>query len=220
MLVGLILPLLSRTHQSDPRQFEEIARKTAKVFIAIVLPIVIATLFFASEIVAIVSGGGFEASADVLRVLIFSLAGIFFGHYFNMLILVGNAQKRLMKMLILVAVVNVTLNTLLIREFSYQGAAISSAVTEALVVLISGFIAYRAIGFFPKPDRLSRILISAAAMAGVLFIVQGLPFVIAGAIAGGAYLAILWLTKAITSEEVMSVFAGKNEKGIEDPLVA
>jgi O-antigen/teichoic acid export membrane protein len=195
MLVGLILPLLSRAHQIDPPLFREIVNKTAKVFIALVLPIVVATLFLAPEIVAVVSGSGFEVSADVLRILIFSLAGIFFGHFFNMLILVGNKQKKLLKALMLVAIVNVSLNVFLIREFSYFGAAASSAVTEAMVVIFSGVIASRAIGFFPRPDRLLRIVISVMAMAAVLVAVATLPFVLKLLLAGASYGLMLWRTR-------------------------
>lgn len=222
MLAGLVLPLLSRAHHTDPRQFREIAEKTAKVFIAIVLPIVIGTLFLAPEIVAVVSGGGFEISADVLRILIFSLAGIFFGHYFNMLILVGNAQKKLLKMLAIVALINVSLNIILIREFSYFGAAISSAVTETLVVVLSGVIAYRTLGFFPKPDRLPRIALSAAAMGVVLYFAAPLPFVVTLLLAGASYTLLLWATRAVTSREITSVFSAKEdpkEEGLE-PLSA
>jgi O-antigen/teichoic acid export membrane protein len=218
MLVGLILPLLSKAHHVDPLQFREIAEKTAKVFIAIVLPIVIGTLFLAPEIVAVVSGGGFEVSADVLRILIFSLAGIFFGHYFNMLILVGNAQKKLLKALAIVAIINVSLNVILIREFSYFGAAISSAITEALVVALSGVIVYRSLGFFPRPDRLSRILLSAAFMAVVIYLARPLPFVVTLGLAAASYAALLWATRAVTSHEIMSVFSNKadaKEEGFE-----
>jgi O-antigen/teichoic acid export membrane protein len=222
MLVGLILPLLARAHQVDPAQFREIAEKTAKVFIAIVLPIVIGTLFLAPEIVAVVSGGGFEISADVLRILIFSLAGIFFGHYFNMLILVGNAQKKLLKALAIVAIINVSLNVVLIREFSYFGAAISSAVTEVLVVVLSGVIVYRSLGFFPRPDRLPHIVLSAVAMAGVLYLARPLPFIVTLALAAVSYTFLLWITRAVTSHEIMSVFSNKEEVREEgfEPLSA
>lgn len=220
MLVGLILPLLSRAHDVDERQFREIAEKTAKVFIAIVLPIVIGTLFLAPDIVTVVSGSGFEVSADVLRILIFSLAGIFFGHYFNMLILVGNAQKKLLKALAIVAIVNVSLNIVLIREFSYFGAAISSATTELLVVILSGVIAYRTLGFFPKPDRLLRILLSALAMTAVLFLAAPLPFVVTLALGALSYTILLWATRAVTSREIASVFSNKEESKKEsfEPL--
>jgi O-antigen/teichoic acid export membrane protein len=217
MLVGLILPLLSRAHQTDQRDFRGIADKTAKVFIIIVLPVIIGTLFLAPGIVAVVSGSGFEVSANVLRILIFSLAGIFFGHYFNMLILIGNAQKKLLKALAIIALLNVSLNVFLIREYSYFGAAVSSAVTEAVVVIVSGFIAYRSLGFFPKPDRLARIFLSAGAMAAVLTFSSHLPFSASLVLAGAAYAALLWLTRAVTTHEIASIFSSKDDPK-ESPL--
>lgn len=94
MLAGLILPLLSRFIFTQRERFVEIADKTFKVFFIVIVPIVSATWFLASDIIAIVSGAGFQESVIVLRILIFALAFIFFGSYFNMLLIVGNAQKK------------------------------------------------------------------------------------------------------------------------------
>lgn len=220
MLVGLILPLLSRSYQHNREQFELIAHKTAKVFCAIVLPVVIGILFLAPDIIRIVSGGGFEASAAVLRVLAFSLAGIFFGHYFNMLILVGNVQKKLMYLLLGVALTNITLNLFLIKTFSYRGAAVASAVTEALVVMVSAGLVWKVLGFFPRPDRLFSILLSGGMMAITLFFLSSQSFLIAGGVSAFVYIAALWIFRAISSEEVKNVFTGPAEPVMAetDPL--
>ncbi|TXG77156.1 flippase [Candidatus Dojkabacteria bacterium] len=215
MLVGLILPILSRAHHSNRQQFEDIAHKTAKVFCILVLPVVIGTVFLAPDIVRIVSGTGFEASAAVLQILAFSLAGIFFGHYFNMLILVGNVQKKLMYLLLGVALVNISLNLLLINKFSYQGAAVASAITELLVVAVSAGLVWKTLHFFPKPDRLVPILFSAAAMVLVMVLLSRTTFLLAGAGAVLTYIGGLWLFRAITPEELASVFSNRSEEESE-----
>lgn len=219
MLVGLILPLLSRAYQHERARFEDIAHKTAKVFCVLVLPIVIGIVFLAPDIIRIVSGGGFEASASVLQILAFSLAGIFFGHYFNMLILVGNAQKKLMYLLLGIAITNITLNLFLIQVFSYRGAAVASAVTELLVVIVSAALAWKALHFFPKPDRLPAILISALAMGTTLFFLNSAPFLVAGGVAVLVYVASLWGFRAITPEEIASVFASRSNEETTDPTL-
>lgn len=219
MLAGLILPVLSRTHRTDEKQFREIAEKTAKVFLILVLPIVLGMVFLAPDIIRIVSGSGFEASATVLQILAFSLAGIFFGHYFNMLILVGNVQKKLMFLLIGVAAANITMNLALIEVLAYRGAAIASAVTELLVVVVSGFLVARTLGFFPWPDRLLSILVSAGAMGGAFVLLTPGPFLLAGGLATAVYALSLWVFKAITPEEIASVFSSRGEESVQDPLV-
>ena len=59
-------------------------------------------------------------------------------------------------------------------------------------------------------------------MAGVLVLATPLPFVATLLLAGISYVLLLWLTQAITSQEVMSVFSSKDEpkEEIYKPLSA
>ncbi len=216
MLAGLILPLLSRFIFTDRRQFEEIANKTFKVFLLIVTPLIIGTWFLAGDIVRIVSGTGFQESAPVLRILIFALSFIFFGHYFNMLLVVGNAQKRLMQTLMIAAAFNIILNIFLIERYSYTGAAWASLLTEMLVVLLTGTLAYRHIRFAPSFENTGRIFVSGAAMAVTLFFLQNQAFLIAGAAAVFTYIFALWLSRAVTQDELLSIFSSKREESLAD----
>lgn len=206
MLAGLILPLLSRFIFTQRERFEEIANKTFKVFCIVVVPIIIGTWFLASDIVAIVSGTGFQESAPVLRILIFALGFIFFGSYFNMLLVVGNAQKKLMQTLIFAAFFNIGLNLLLIPRLSYIGAASTALATEMLVVLLTGFLVRRHIRYTPSFENIPRVLFSGAAMAVVLFLLEPYSFLLSGFVGMGTYLGMLWLTRAISPDEVASLF--------------
>ncbi len=206
MLAGLILPLLSRFIFTDRQRFEEIANKTFKVFFLIIVPIIIGTWFLAPDIIGIVSGGGFQESVPVLRILIFSLGFIFFGSYFNMLLVVGNAQKKLMQTLLLAAVFNISLNLFLIPRFSYMGSAITALSTEALVVFLTGMLVYRYIRFVPSFEHIQRILASGAVMAVVLFFLEPYSFLLSGLAAVATYVGMLWLTRAINAQELASIF--------------
>jgi O-antigen/teichoic acid export membrane protein len=211
MLAGLILPLLSRFIFTKRERFEEIANKTFKVFCLIITPLIVGTWFLAKDIVAIVSGDGFQESATVLRVLIFALGWIFFGNYFNMLLVVGNAQKKLMQTLIFAAVFNIVLNLFLIPRYSYMGAASTSLLTEALVVFLTGFLTYRHIHFIPSFENGLRILFSGFGMAITLFFLEPYSFLFSGIAGIAVYVALLWLTKAVHPEEIATLFQ-KEEK--------
>ena len=206
MLSGLILPLLSRFIFTDRPRFEEIANKTFKVFIIIVVPIVIGTWFLAPDIVAIVSGPEFEASATVLRILIFALGFIFFGSYFNMLLVVANAQKKLMQTLIFAATFNIALNLFMIPRYSYLGSATTALFTEALVVFLTGMLVYRHIHFTPSFESVKWILVSGVAMALALFFLDPFSFFLSGCVGMGVYIVMLWLTRAVSPEEIASIF--------------
>ncbi len=210
MLAGLIIPLLSKYLLSDRKKFDLIASKTFKVFLIIVLPIMVGTLFLAEDIILIVSGPVFFASADVLRILIFSLAFIFFGHFFNMVLLVSNAQKKMMWMLSFAAFFNIAANLFLIPRFSFLGAALASTLTEAFVVIVASIIAFRHIGYRPSFQGLSPIALSSLCMAVFLFLLHGkLPFLLLGFGAVILYGTLLWLFRGVTREEVEIILSGR-----------
>ncbi len=206
MLSGLILPILSRFIYTNRSQFEDVAHKTFKVFIIIVTPIIIGTLFLAEDIIRIVSGINFLESVPVLRILIFSLGFIFFGNYFNMLLVVGNAQKKLMQTLLFVALFNIGLNSILIPRFSYRGAAVTSLVTEMIVVFLTSFLVYRYVHYKPSFEKIGSIMLSGFFMGVTMFSLSSFSFFIVGF--GGIimYILSLWLFKAITSREIAGLF--------------
>lgn len=216
MLAGLILPLLSRFIFTERKHFEEIADKTFKVFFIIVVPIVAGTWFLAPAIIQIVSGAGFEASAAVLRILVFSLSCIFFGNYFNMLLIVGNAQKKLMQTLIFAALFNIALNLFLIPRYSYMGAAGTALATEMLVVFLTSFLVRRHIGYIPSFDHIGRVLFSGVGMSITLFFLAPHSFFLAGIAGVSVYLALLWVTKSINAEELTSLFQKEGKSSLPD----
>ncbi len=214
MLAGLILPLLSRTLSTNRALFEDIVDKTFKVFLLIVFPLVVGVWVLAPEIIAIVSGTGFEESVRVLRILIFALGFIFFGHYFTMLLVVGNAQKKLMKALLIAAVVNIGLNLALIPKYSYIAAAGVSLITECLVVLLIGALAFREIQFRPSFKPLPRILFATLLMAGTMYYFDQYSFIVAGLSGGIMYVFGLWLTRVVTYAEIKMLLLNKEARTI------
>ena len=98
-----------------------------------------------------------------------------------MILLVSNAQRKLMWTLSFAALFNITLNLFLIPRFSSMGAAFASALTEGFVVLAGAFIAFRHIGYRPSAEGLSPIFFASCGMAIVLFLLHGrLSFLLLG----------------------------------------
>lgn len=218
MLAGLILPLLSRFIFTQRARFEEIANKTFKVFFIIVIPVIVGTWFLAPDIIRIVSGEGFLESISVLRVLIFALAFIFFGNYFNMLLIVGNAQKKLMQTLIFAAIFNIALNIFLIPRFSYMGAASTSLATEMLVVILTGVLVHKYIHFTPSFESVGKALFSGLVMGGTLFFLEPYSFLLSGVVSAIVYIAMLWLTRAISPSEIASLFQKEDKSAAGESI--
>jgi len=208
MVAGLVLPLLSRFVFTDREKFNFIADKTFKVFLVLVVPLVIGVFFLAPQIVSIIGGAGFPESALVLRILIFALAFIFFGQFFNTILIVSNLQSKLMKAFIIAAIANISLNFFLIPRYSYIGASFTSVLTEMIVVTLSFALVYKHTHYRINSTHLGRVVFSGTLMGLYLWFFPHLNIavLILGSIA--IYLGALWMTDAIEKEEIMQVLAG------------
>lgn len=215
MIVGLIFPIMSEHIFSSFSKFEDIANKTFKVFLLMVVPLVIGTLFLADGVINLIGGAGFNESAGVLRILIFALAAIFFSNFFNAALISGRQQKKLMVILGLAAVVNVALNLTLIPRFSYLGAAWVSVATEVFVTLAAFYLSVKNLKYFPRPQKASRIFLAGALMAVFMLIFHSANFYLLAISSVAAYALFLWLLGAVKSEEILSIVSKKGVKEYE-----
>lgn len=215
MIIGLILPLTARYIFTDKKRFQDISNKTFKVFLILIIPILIGTLFLSDGIIRLIGGAGFSESAGVLRIIIFSLAFIFFGNFFNNVLISGNLQKKLMFALGICAIFNISLNLILIPRYSYIGASYTSVATEMLVALFGFYLSKKYLKYTPKIKNVSGMIISGFAMAAFLFVFDSLNFFVLAFGSTAVYLVLLYITKAISKDEVKSIFS-KEKVQIEE----
>jgi O-antigen/teichoic acid export membrane protein len=210
MIIGLVFPMLSKNIFFDTKKFTHIANETAKVFLILIVPLVIGTLFLSNGIINLIGGNSFSQSAPTLRILVFALACIFYGGFFNSILIAANMQKKLMYGLLLCAIFNVTANFFIIPIYSYNGAAIVSFLTEALVVSISFYLTVKHTKYIPKISHFFRIFLSGIIMAIFLFIFKNfLGFLSLALLSSLIYIAALWVTQTITIRELRTIFVSK-----------
>lgn len=213
MLVGLIFPIMAQTIFHDRNKFEDISNKTFKVFVVTIVPIIIGTTFLSEGVIRIIGGAGFSESAPVLRILIFSLAFIFFGNFFNAVLVSGNMQKKLMFVLAFAAVFNIVANLLLIPRFSYSGAAYVSAITEFIVASATFYLGAKKLNYRPRLEKIYGIVLSGIVMAAFLYLGRGINFFALGSASVALYLAALWVFGAIKTSDITSIIS---KKGVEE----
>ena len=215
MMIGLILPLTARYIFTDRDKFHNISDKTFKFFVILIIPIIVGALFLSDGIIRLIGGGGFAESANVLRIIIFSLAFIFFGSFFNNILLAGNLQKKLMIALGFCAVFNISLNFYLIPRYSYIGASYTSVFTEMLVAIFGFYLSRKYLKYTPRVGNIGGMFASGIAMALFLFIFQGFNFFAIALGSTAIYLIFLYITRAISQDEVKSLF-NREEVQIEE----
>lgn len=212
MFIGLVMPIMSRYIFHEREKFERVADKTFKVFLILAVPLVIGAFFFAKNIIALIGGTGYEESVLVLKILAFAMAFIFFGNFFTNVIIAGNQQKKLIAILSFCAVFNVALNLFLIPKFSYMGAAVTSSLTEFLVVIFSGAACWRILGYIPSFEKLFAILFSGLMMGTFLYFFLDLNFLFRLAVSVSLYFVFLWIFRAVSTNEILSLISRKGPK--------
>lgn len=213
MVVGLVMPIVSKYIFSDRKEFEEVANKTFKFFLILVVPLVIGTLFLSEGIINVIGGTGFSESAEVLRILVFALALIFFGHFFDIILIAGNLQKKLMAILILAAIVNISLNYLFIPQFSYLASAWASIATELIVVIFTGTLVFIKLKYFPKMEKIWGLFFAGLFMWLFLVVFKNINFFILLFSSATIYFVFLWVFKVIKTSEILSLIS---KKGIQE----
>lgn len=207
MFVGLIMPIMSRYIFQDPQKFRKIANNTFKVFLIITVPLVVGTVFLAKNIIGLIGGGNFGESIYVLQVLSFAMAFIFFGNFFTNVIIAGSQQKKLMVILLFCAVFNIAVNLILIPRLSYNGAALTSSLTEFMVAGLSAVACWRLLKYVPSFEKTFSILGAGLAMGIILYLSGNFNFLVRAAISVGSYCFLLWALKAVSSEEIKSLLS-------------
>lgn len=207
MITGLMFPMFSRHIISDKKHFTHLANQTMKVFVILIVPIIIGTLFLSESIISLIGGAAFLQAANTLRILIFALAFIFFGGLFNNILIASNNQKKMLWMLVGCAIFNVSANIIFIPSFSYTAAAIISTITEFLVAFIGLILVVKHTGYKPSVDHFFRILFSGLIMAVFLFAFRTQGFLLLSSGSALVYGLALWITRTITITELRSIVA-------------
>ncbi|MFA6973941.1 MAG: flippase [Parcubacteria group bacterium] len=213
MIAGLILPIMANTIFRDKKRFQEISNKTFKFFVLIIVPLVIGTLFLANGVINLIGGGQFADSSNVLRILVFAIAAIFFSMFFNNILIAGNQQKKLIYIWSLAAATNVTLNLIFIPKFSYLAAASISVLTELLVAGAAFAVVVKKIKYYPRVEKKFGIMMAGGGMVVFLIAFQSENFFMLALGSAAVYFFGLWLFKAVKTSEITSLFT---KQGVEE----
>ena len=203
MLVGLIMPLLSKFAFSDQAQFKKIFQKTLDILIIFIVPIVIGLLILSLPVVVLIGGKEFSASAPVLQILTLAVGLIFLGNLFGHSIIALDKQKIGAWIYFGGMIFNVIANLIFIPKYSYLGAAMTTVFTEFLVTALMLYLIYKTISCFPSFKIIFKVLFAGLIMGGFLYYFQAWNLFLLIGLGGVIYIVTLYLIKGITKEEVL-----------------
>lgn len=173
----VLLPRLSYYFKNqEDKKAEEVIKKTAEILYLLCIPSIVGLIILAEPITSLFSGSMYLPSVlsmQILTPIIFCIAAtnligiqIFY---------VRNKIWMTIVSTIVGAVINFTLNMILIPLYSFNGAAIATTIAEASVLVVQVILGHKLIkAVFPSWQTI-KVLVSAAMMGLTLQLSWSLP---------------------------------------------
>lgn len=197
MFVGLLLPIFAR-HHNNPEAFKKLTGKAMLFIMSLAVPVFVGGLLMADEGILVVSDDSFSSSIFPLRILFGGIFCIFISNLLSHILIGAKLQKKIMFISISGAAINVVLNAIMIPKYSFTGAAITTTVTEILVMIMYFIQVKRHIGYIPRPSTfIWKIVAATVAMGGVLWLIDDVHTILQLGAALGTFVGVILLTSSL-----------------------
>jgi O-antigen/teichoic acid export membrane protein len=198
-----LFPVMSKHFESAKNLVKIEYEKSVKYIFAIGMFLFVYGLVFADKIILTIYGTGFKASIIALQALIFVIPIIFLTYLFGNLLGAINKQRILTVVTCLNALLNITLNLILIPKFSYIGASIATVVTESLgFVLMFSYLSRYFFKISVTQNILKTIFINILILIFIYYLKINLNWIIAAILGLILYILLLYFLKIITKEDI------------------
>ena len=212
-----VMPVLTRAMKDQKEKVRKILQYSFDFLVICGMPLVVGGYILAYPIVFVISSPdfmsrvseGFFGSDIGLQILVFALFFSYVNCMFGFTLVALNRQMTLLKINAGCVVFNIVSNLLVIPEWGFRGAAVTSILSE-FFILFFGWLAVRK--YLPEMKisltRARKALVSALLMGIVIYWlkdytyqwVQNVNILFLIPLGGVVYFTTLWFTRGITKE--------------------
>ena len=210
MFMGIMLPLaVTFWSRGEKKEFQVQVARTFDFFMIAAIPIVVGTQVIAQPLMHLIAGPGYEQSAEILKLLIFAIFGVFLGALFGHLVVAINKQRQMTWGYVIVAILSVIGYFIFIPPYGIWGAVWMTLFSEALIALITFGVIYYTTGARPSLTVSFKALTASLVMLISLLLFAPLGVIINLLIGGIVYLAAMIAIKGIDLKDLRSLIGSK-----------
>jgi O-antigen/teichoic acid export membrane protein len=202
VFLNTTFPVLSEAVARDEARARRTIEASTEVCVVLGAPLVAAGLVLAPQIVDLAGGDDFKDAAEPLRILLAAGALAWVNGVFGYALIARDRQASALWLNVTALAFNVGLNFLLIPRYGIVAAAIVTVASELVILLGSYSLMRRYFGFFPVPRTLAPAVLAAAAMGGLLWLLDAAPLPVLVALGAAVYGGLLWALSPASRELV------------------
>ena len=203
-LYAALLPFMSKfIRDNESSKFSLLLRKSVLVTLVFALPIVVGGIIVASPVINVIYDYSYIGAVLAFQILLLSLIPIFPGMMLSTSLLASDKQKIFIKSSIIGAIVNVTLDLVLIPLYGIVGSAMATVGAQLAINSIFWWEIRKSYSINIWGD-LAKMMLSVVIMASVVYILKSLlwPLIAILLIAGFVYFGFLFVLKEEIFEDV------------------
>lgn len=140
---AVIFPVMSKLYKNDEKMLLTLYEKSIKYLMLAIIPLAIATMFYSRDIIRLIYGSQYDPASSVLSILIWTVCLLFVSGAGNTLLNASYKEVTVTKIYAIAAAFNVVLNLILIPYLSYDGAAVTTVLSDVLIVIIQSYVIYK-----------------------------------------------------------------------------
>jgi O-antigen/teichoic acid export membrane protein len=172
IITAAIFPAISKFAVSSNENLSVAYEKSLKFLTLLATPICIGTIMISHRIILFLYGEGFINSEIVLKILAFAVAILFLVIFTGHTLVSINRQIIAMRVSGIGALLNVALNFGLIPAMSYVGAAIASAVSVTIILVIQFVYLQKHLCNVNLPKLVAKPLLAAVIMGILVYLLD------------------------------------------------
>lgn len=216
-----VLPVLSRAVSESKAKVREILKLSFSFLWLVALPVVVGLSLVAYPVIALISdnpellsnvSAGIYGADWALQILAFAMGFAFLSAMFTYSLVAVNHQGLLLWINGSAAIVNIVANYFVIPEWGARGAAATSVVTEAFILLVAFLVARRYVRFEFDWKLMLKATFGVALMGGAVWTfrdasydwlgLKNLGVVLLAGIGAAIYAAVLVILKAVPRDAI------------------
>lgn len=157
--------LLGNKHMN---QYYKLLSKLMDTLNIIAIPAVAGLILMGKRIVIIVSGSKYSSSALSLQIMALAIIFSIFSWIFSDCVLIpGKKEKLLLRSTVITAIFNIGCNLLIIPLLSYNGAALTTVLSEFLAMILNGYYGWPIIRKVINQSRFNNMLGALVGVVGI-----------------------------------------------------
>ncbi|MEK7537762.1 MAG: flippase [Patescibacteria group bacterium] len=212
-LVGAIYPAMSSAFVTDRARLQRLIVDSMRYLMVVFIPIMVVIVLLAQPLVLHIYKSLWLDAVWPLRVLAISLPFLFLHYPLGYLLNAANRQTRNTWNVVITVTLNIGLNLLFIREFSYKSVAVISVFSSALLFSLGLYYARK---IMPLSGRVLLATLGKTTAAGFILAAVGAGLVsyvnslwgavLIAAVLAVLYVVLLFLLRIVRSHDVEALF--------------